>query len=96
MVKQFRDGFHDLLNWFVNKIISFLEKEKIPKGYAVNIFKDWAGCCGYLPLGVAIEIEGPNSHAIKDLDLKIYSKIIEIYEKEKISIMSVNHSKFSL
>jgi hypothetical protein len=72
------------INWFVDEIRSFLEKEKIPRDCAVNVFKDWAGCCGYLPLGVAIEIEGPNRHAIRDLDLKIYSKIIEICERERI------------
>jgi len=72
------------LNRFVEEIKTFLEKERIPEDYVVNVYKDAVVCCGYFPIGVAIEIEGPKKQPIEDLDLMIYSKIIEICEREGI------------
>ncbi|MBS7620748.1 hypothetical protein KEJ32_01275 [Candidatus Bathyarchaeota archaeon] len=72
------------LNKIVDEIRTFLKKEKIPEEYVINIYKDYVACCGYFPTGVVIEIEGPEEQPIKDLDLKIYAKIIEICERENI------------
>jgi len=72
------------LNRFVEEIKTFLEEGKIPEGYVINVYKDAVACCGYLPIGVTVETEGPKKQPIEDLDLKIYSKIIEICEREDI------------
>jgi hypothetical protein len=72
------------LNRFVEEIKTFLESGKIPENYAINVYKDAVACCGYFPLGVAVEIQGPKKQPIADLDMKIYSKIIEICEREGI------------
>ncbi len=72
------------LNRFVEEIKTFLEKEKIPEDYAINVYKDSVACCGYFPIGVSVEIEGPQEQPIEDLDFMIYSKIIEICEREDI------------
>jgi len=68
----------------VEEIKAFLKKEKIPEEYVINVYKDYVACCGFLPMGVVIEIEGPEKQPIEDLDLKIYAKIIEICEREDI------------
>jgi hypothetical protein len=72
------------LNRFVAEIKTFLESEKIPENYIINVYKDAVACCGYFPLGVSVEIMGPKTQPIEDLDLKIYSKIIEICERERV------------
>ncbi|MFQ6065438.1 MAG: hypothetical protein ACE5L6_08185 [Candidatus Bathyarchaeia archaeon] len=72
------------LNRFVEEIKAFLEREKIPQDYTVNVYKDAVACCGYFPIGVFVEIQGPEKQPIEDLDLKIYAKIIEICEREGI------------
>lgn len=75
---------NDDLNRFVEKIKTFLEKEEIPENYTINVYKDAVACCGYFPIGVFVEIQGPERQPIEDLDLKIYAKIIEICETEGI------------
>lgn len=72
------------LNRFVEEIKTFLEEEQIPGGYIINVYKDAVVCCGFFPIGVAVEIQGPKKQPIEDLDLKIYAKIIEICEREDI------------
>lgn len=72
------------LNVIVHEIQNFLKEEKIPEGYAINVYKDAVACCGLFPLGVAIEIEGLEEKPIRDMDLKIYAKIIEICERRGI------------
>jgi hypothetical protein len=72
------------LNKIVEEIKAFLKKEKIPEEYVINVYKDYVACCGFLPMGVVIEIEGPEKQPIENLDLKIYAKIIEICERENI------------
>ncbi len=71
------------LNRIVEEIKSFAEAT-IPEACTVNVYKDQVTCCGYLPIGVAIEIQGPKKQIIKDFDEKIYGKIIEICEREGI------------
>ena len=72
------------LNRFVEEIKNFLERGKIPENYTINVYKDAVACCGYFPIGVFFEIQGPKKQLIEDLDLKIYAKIIEICEREGI------------
>lgn len=68
----------------VEEIKTFLKEEENPEGYTIDVYKDAAACCGYFPIGVAIEIEGAEKQPIENLDVKIYSKIIEICEREGI------------
>ncbi len=66
------------INRFVDEIKTFLEEKKIPNGYTINVYKV------RVPSGAAVEIEGPEDQSIEDLDLMIYSKIIEICERRNI------------
>ncbi len=75
---------NDDLNRFVNEIKSFLVEAGIPENYTVNVYKDQVTCCGYFPIGVAVEIEGPKQQSIKRLDEKILGKIKEICGRERI------------
>ena len=70
------------LNQFVEEIKSFLLEIGIPETYSINVYKDQVTCCGYFPVGVAFEIEGPKMQLIKDLDKKILEKIKELCERE--------------
>lgn len=72
------------INRFVEEIKTHLEKGKIPEDYVINVYKDAVTCCGYFPIGLFVEIQGPKKQPIIDLDLKIYAKIIEICEREGI------------
>ncbi len=69
---------------FVKEIKSYLIETKIPETYAVNVYKDQVTCCGHMPIGVAVEIEGPKEQPIKNLDEKILGKIKEICGRERI------------
>lgn len=73
---------YDELDEFVEEVKSFIANENIPKDYTVDVYKDQVACCGILPIGIAIEIEGPEEKPIKDLDIMMYSKIIEICERK--------------
>ena len=70
------------LDLFVKEIKSFIAKENFPDGYTVDVYKDQAVCCGVFPLGIAVEIEGLKEQTIKALDVKLYSKIMEVCERE--------------
>ncbi len=72
------------LNSVVEEIKTYLEKQKIPEDYTINVNKDAVACCGYFPIGVTIEIKGAKKELINNLDVKMYSKIIEICEREGI------------
>ncbi len=72
------------LDRFVGEIKSFLAEAKIPETYLVNVYKDQVTCCGHMPIGVAVEIEGPKQQPIKNLDEKILGKIKEICGREHI------------
>ena len=72
------------LDKIVSKIKASLENWEIPEGYAVNVYKDRVACCGFITLGIAVEIEGPSRRTIEDLDVKLSAKIIEICEQEGI------------
>jgi hypothetical protein len=72
------------INSLLEEIKAFLEEITVPEDCKIDVFKDAVGCCGYFPLGIAVEIEGPSKRTIEDLDLRICSKIIEIFEREGI------------
>lgn len=72
------------LNRIVAEIQSFLTAEKIPETYTVNVYKDQVTCCGHIPIGVVVEIEGPKEQPIKNLHETIYGKIKEICGREHI------------
>ncbi len=72
------------LDEFFNDVQSSVMNEIFPKDYVVNILKDQIACCGVYSLGIAFEIEGPDKQGIKDLDLKVYSKVIENFERKGI------------
>ncbi|MFX0203983.1 MAG: hypothetical protein ACFFCW_48415 [Candidatus Hodarchaeota archaeon] len=71
------------LDRIVDEIKSFAEAA-MPEAYTANVYKDHVTCSGDLPIGITIEIEGPNEQTIKRLDEKLYAKIIEICEREGI------------
>lgn len=72
------------LNRIVSEIKSFLVDTRIPETYTVNVYKDQVTCCGHIPIGVSVEIEGPKEQPIKNLHEKIYGKIKEICGRERI------------
>ena len=76
------------LNRFVEEIKTFLESGcghcMHMHGYVINVYKDNIVCCGSFPIGVTVEIEGPEKQPIYDWDSKIYSKVIEICKRERI------------
>ncbi|MEM4474392.1 MAG: hypothetical protein QXY75_05400 [Candidatus Bathyarchaeia archaeon] len=68
----------------VDDLKAFLVEERLPEGYIVNVYKDFVSCCGVLPLGIVVEIEGEDERIIEDLDRRLYAKIIEIFERRGI------------
>lgn len=68
----------------VDDLKAFLSEERLPEGYIVNVYKDFVSCCGVLPLGIVVEIEGDDERIIEDLDRRLYAKIIEICERRGI------------
>jgi hypothetical protein len=78
------DLSYDQLDDFFKKVESFISKKEVLEGCKIDIYKDQIACCGIFPLGIIVEIECHNEKTIKDLDLMVYSKIIEICERENI------------
>lgn len=74
----------EALNRIVGEIRSFVAETEIPESYTVNVYKDQVTCCGHIPIGVAIEIEGPKEQPIKNLHEKIYGKLKEICGREHV------------
>ncbi|MEM3698186.1 MAG: hypothetical protein QXQ94_11975 [Candidatus Bathyarchaeia archaeon] len=68
----------------IDDLKAFLSEERLPEGYIVNVYKDFVSCCGVLPLGIVVEIEGDDERIIEDLDRRLYAKIIEICERRGI------------
>ncbi len=80
------DQTYEGIGKFVNEIGSYAKKMKIPEDFKVDVYKDQVVCCGIFPLGVIIDISGPGDHVIKDLDKMVYSKVIEICERDCIEL----------
>ncbi len=78
------------LNRFVKEIASFLEEEKLPEGYTADVYKDQVVCCGCFLIGLAVEIEGANRQIIRDIDLKVYAKVLEVCERESVEYHEVS------
>lgn len=72
------------IDLMVDDLRAFLKEERLPEGYIINVYKDFVACCGVLPLGIVVEIEGPSECIIEDLDRRLYAKIIEICEQRGI------------
>jgi hypothetical protein len=75
---------YEELDEFFKEVQSSIANKNIPKDYTISVHKDQAVCCGIFPIGVAIEIDGPEDKLTKELDIMTYSKIIEICEKKGI------------
>jgi len=74
----------DKIERFVMEVKDYLVEAGIPDTYSVNIYKDEITCCGHIPIGIAVEIEGPKIQPIKNLDEKILGKIKEICGREHV------------
>ncbi len=72
------------LDRIVEELKTFLAEAKIPQTCTVNVYKDQVTCCGHIPIGVAIEVEGPKEQPIKNLHEIIYGKIKEICGRDQI------------
>lgn len=72
------------LDRIVEELRSYLIEADVPETYTVNVYKDQVTCCGHMPIGVGVEIEGPKVQPIKALDEKILGKIKEICGREHI------------
>ncbi len=78
-------GMNDeALNQFVEEMNSFLVENEVPDSYSVNIYKDQVTCCGHMPIGVAVEIQGPKHQAIRELDEMLLGKVKEICGRNHI------------
>lgn len=82
------------LDAIIDEITTSLRETKIPEGYMVKVYKDTAACCAPIPVGIIVEIEGLEEKTIKELDLKIHAKIVEICEK--IGIEYPEHKQFNI
>lgn len=63
----------------INIVKSVLDKMSLPGEYGVNIYP------GKYGVNVVIEITGPEEEKIKNIDLRVTSKILEICEKRDIN-----------
>lgn len=59
-----------------------VEQWKIPKEYGLRIYKGVYSCCGISDANISVEIIGPDEKEIKDIDMKIMSKLIELCQKK--------------
>lgn len=75
---------YNQLDTFVKEVKAYTLNKELPQDSKIHVYKDQIACCGVFPLGIIIEIEGSLENTIKDLDLMIYSKVIEICERDSI------------
>uniref|UniRef100_A0A7C2P2T5 Uncharacterized protein n=1 Tax=candidate division WOR-3 bacterium TaxID=2052148 RepID=A0A7C2P2T5_UNCW3 len=73
----------EALNYIVDKLKAFIEA-KIPKDYSLKIQKNIAVCCGPIPLGLTIEVEGAEEETEKRLLSRIIAEIMDICQKKGI------------
>jgi hypothetical protein len=78
------DSGPDEIDGFAGEVKAFVDGRDLPQDYKVDVYKDQVACCGIFTIGVAIEYEGPDEAIIKDLDTMLYSKVIEICERQAI------------
>jgi hypothetical protein len=72
----------DNIDTLINELKSSAEQFSIPKEYDVRIYKSVYGCCGVSNSNLIVEIIGPDEKEIKNIDLKVMSKLIEICQKK--------------
>jgi hypothetical protein len=76
---------YDQLDTFVKEVDSFSTQLSISEDAKIAVSKDQVGCCGIFPIGISIDIEAPTKSAIKELDVMMYAKVLEICERDNIS-----------
>jgi hypothetical protein len=67
---------------FIEELKTKTEHLNIPKDYDLRIYKSVYGCCGTSNKNVIVEIIGPDEKEIKDIDLKVMSKLIDICQQK--------------
>jgi hypothetical protein len=82
------DLTYDELDDLFKEVKSFTSKKEVLEVSKIDVYKDQIACCGIFPLGIIVEIECHNEKTIHALDLMMYSKIIEICERENIDYQS--------
>lgn len=70
------------IDTFIDELKSQTENFNIPKDYDLRIYKGVYGCCGSSNKNVIVEIIGPDEKEIKDIDLKVMSKIMDICQQK--------------
>ncbi|MCX8177454.1 MAG: hypothetical protein N3F10_04055 [Candidatus Bathyarchaeota archaeon] len=87
MLKKIRRDFpligskSEDIDQFVEEIRNCLNEE-IPEGCAIKVYKYSVSCCAFIPVGISVEIEGHNEQVIRDLDMQVYTRIIEVLERK--------------
>ena len=86
-----RREFHlDTLNFeqltiFIDNLKDYLSSMQVPPNYSISIEKDVVVCCGIMPIGAIIDIEGCDESVIRDLDFELYAKMIDLCERNNIN-----------
>jgi hypothetical protein len=76
---------YDQLDAFVKEVHAFSTRLNISEDSKITVNKDQVVCCGIFPIGISIDIEAPTKSAIKELDVMMYAKVLEICERDDIS-----------
>lgn len=77
---------YDQLCAFVDELNDHVATMRIPDNYVITIVKNVVACCGILPLGAIIDVEGKDEVVIRDLDIQLYAKMIELCERDNIDV----------
>jgi len=80
---------------FVEALKAAAEELRVPKEYEIKIFKSVYGCCGTPDSNIIVEIVGPDEQMIKEIDLKIMSKLMEICQKKGLEYHSCKPMEIS-
>lgn len=74
------------IDQLVEEIKACLAREETPEGQRVKVYKYSVSCCAFVPMGISVEIEGCNEQVVRDLDIRIYTKVMEIFEKKGMKL----------
>jgi hypothetical protein len=58
------------------------ETLNLPKDYDLRIYKSVYGCCGTSSNNIIVEIIGTDEKQIKDIDLKVMGKLMDICQQK--------------
>jgi hypothetical protein len=82
-------GFRECHFIKVSNIDALIEELKtsagelnIPKEYDLRIYKSIYGCCGVSNSNIIVEIIGPDEKEIKNIDLKVMCKLMDICQSK--------------